>query len=230
MHGKHVFIVVPALNEVANIEKTVAGVADSAAAAQCNVSMLLINDGSTDGTGALMDSLAQRYPRVQVIHRPARAGLSRSFHDGIERADAPYLTVIPGDNAFAQDGIRRILSAAGEADMVVSYRQDQARSRNAARYVLSRLFTVGVGILFGRRLRDFHGMVLYPVDLLRRADLRAEGPAYQIEAIVRLLRQKPTVIEVPVTLNPQPALKSSSLRLKVLGQLIRTVIDLTLRR
>jgi glycosyltransferase involved in cell wall biosynthesis len=225
-------VIIPALNEESAIEKTVLGTIRAGQESGRRLEMILVNDGSRDRTGEIMDRLAQEHHNIQVVHHDTPQGLARAFRIGIERLGTPrYLCLIPGDNAFAEEGIKRLFEATTKADFITSFRTNQFETRTLLRFLLSMLFTLVVSILFGGRIKDYHSMNLYPLERLRQLDLRATSSgAYQLEAVIRLLRLNLTIYQVPVVLTPQPLSRSTSLNLRTLNALVRIAIDLTLRR
>lgn len=223
-------VVVPALNEEEAINDTVHTILTKGEKYGLDIQICLINDGSTDKTGALMDQLAQEHPCISVRHNAQPSGLASSFHHGIDHANGSYLTIIPGDNAFSADGIDAFFKSIGTTDMVVTFREGQKETRTFIRYFLSMTYTKMMSFLFGGGLKDYHSMVAYPVKLLRTLNLKAEGPPYQIEAIVKLLRHKPSIAQVPVSLNARLETRSSALRFKTVQQLAITILQLLLRR
>lgn len=79
-------LIVPALNEERLIVETVEQIIDVVKGRFAEYEVLLIDDGSTDATGSLMDGLAGRNQRIHVIHNPKNIGLGSSYHLGVDRA------------------------------------------------------------------------------------------------------------------------------------------------
>lgn len=214
---------VPALNEEKYIATTVEEILPVARRELDTFEMILVDDGSTDRTGEIMDSLASENPEIQVIHNPECLGLGWSFQKGIEIARFDYMTVIPGDNAYNVDGLDRVIHAMDAADMVISYRQNQAKTRTLFRQLLSRSYRFFIALIFGFKPKDFHSVVVYPVSGVRALDLQLLGYAYQLEVLVKLLRRGYSFAEVPVSLNSYNQHNSRALRLEVLAQISKMI-------
>jgi len=223
-------VVVPALNEEANIQNTVETIILQGDKNNLNLQIILIDDGSTDQTQQHMDTFATKYKSVSIVKHESSKGLAASFRAGIELAQAPYLTVIPGDNAFAANGINTFFKCIGTAELIITYRQDQYDNRSLLRFLLSKVFSFIMSCLFVGGIRDYHSMVAYPVDRLRSLTLIGESAAYQLEAVVKMLRLKPTIVQTPVSINLNPETKSSTLKFKSLNQLFSIIIELLFKR
>jgi len=228
VNDRKLTIVIPALNEGGKIATTVEEVLALAREILSGFEIILVNDGSTDETGAIMDRLAKQDARIRVMHHAQPQGVGRSFASVLHAAKFPAITLIPGDNAFQADGISRLFSAAGSADVVISYRDNQ-HNRSVLRAILSMTLRSLINILFGLQLRDVHSMIIYPVAALRALNLKADGYAYQIEAVILLLKSGLSFTEVPVSLHAETRGSSRVMRLRTLVQLGQTILKLLFR-
>jgi hypothetical protein len=169
-----------------------------------------------------MEELAKLDRGITVVHHKTPHGLGRTFREGLSRSRFPWLTLIPGDNAFHAAGIERMFEAVGTAGMVMTYRDNQA-IRSLSRSLQSHALRSLINLLFGFRARDLHSMNVYPVSLLRKLGLTEVGYGYQLEAVISLLRTGLTYQEVPVSLNPEIRGSSRALQYRnylALGQVI----------
>jgi hypothetical protein len=124
-----------------------------------------------------------------------------------------------------------MFEAVGTADLVISYRTNQVKTRTRLRVFLSVLYGKIINLLFGNHIRDYHSAVVYPVALTREIPVESRGYLYGMEMLVKLLRHKVTYVEVPVVLNIDTAPgKSRSLRWKTLVNLLSTIWLLSIKR
>jgi len=213
-------ILIPALNEEEIIAATVGEVLAVAKQSLDEFEVIVINDGSTDRTGAIINLLAEKHPEVSPVHNSECRGVGWAFWEGVRRAKHVRLTLIPGDRAYNIDGIQRLIQALDSAELVIGFRTNQAATRQRRRAILSAVYQRLIGWIFGFRLKDYHGIIIYPVIALRGLGLRTAGYTYQLEILVRLLRQGVGYVELPVTLNPAGRGSSRALRLRTLFDLI----------
>ncbi len=222
---RNLTIVVPAYNEERTIEKTVSEVHSSAACFLEAFEVIIVDDGSHDRTGELADELASTLsPHVKVVHFQRNRGVGAAFQEGLRLARYPYITLIPGDNAFTKSGIARMFSQVGASNLIISYRAN-FHVKTTLRRWLSGIVTLLVRGLTGRQIRDAHSLFVFPVDLARRIEL-PKGYGYHLECLCRLLLMAPSYIEVPVELNQGPDQSSGVMRVATLARLAGTVSKL----
>lgn len=192
-----VSVIVPARNEEGNLKACVQTVVAALDEVSDDYEILIVNDGSTDGTGALADRLASELPGVRVIHNLTGSGFAEAYRRGLQAAAKEYVALIPGDNEIQPMSVRAILDAIGQADVVVPITANQ-EARPWLRRRLSRVFTGMVNLLFGFNLRYFQGPCVYRAAAVRAMPVRTTGYAFLTEMLVRSLAAGHRAIEVPM--------------------------------
>jgi dolichol-phosphate mannosyltransferase len=207
-----VVVVVPTYNERPNIEALVLGVLGQGS----RYRVLIIDDGSPDGTGDLADTLAAAYPeRIEVIHRAKKGGLGPAYLAGFRRAleMAPDLVAqMDADLSHDPAALPRLVAAAREADLVVGSRYvpgGETVGWPLWRRLLSRLGGRYASTILGTTVTDpTSGFKVWrPCTLENIAidGLRSDGYAFTIEATWRALRHGSRVVEVPITFTDRVA-------------------------
>jgi glycosyltransferase involved in cell wall biosynthesis len=214
-------VIVPAWNEEERLATTVEEVVLAAKRHLRAYEIIIVDDGSTDRTAAVADALAARSGSIRVVNHAANRGVGAAYYTGLSLAQYPYLTLVPGDNAFHVSGLEAVFALVGSVEMVVSYRANP-RARTPIRRILSRLCTLGMRLVTGRPLRDAHSLYVFPVAQARQVR-RNNSYGYHIETLSTLLRGGVPYTEVPVRLNPRPDSSSKVMRLGVLARLIATM-------
>ncbi len=224
-------VIIPALDEEAHIAAAVEEVKRAAAGRFAALELLLFDDGSSDGTGKIMDELALKDPRVRVVHNPEPRNLGGVYKQGVAMARLEFVVMVPGDNENPASALEGPFAAVGEADIVLPYPEDN-RVRSPLRNVLSDGFTGLLNGLFGLDVPYFNGTVIHRTELVRAIPIRTDSFAYQAEALIRLLRLGHTYTAVPIRVVPRGGRKSKALRPKnVLGvgvTLARLLVELRL--
>jgi dolichol-phosphate mannosyltransferase len=196
-------ICLPTYNERENVDRMVRSLH------ALGVHVLVIDDGSPDGTGDLADELARQLDGVSVLHRPRKEGLGPAYVAGFRRALADGAELIlEMDCDFSHDpaDIPRLLAAAEDADLVLGSRYVEGggtRNWGFLRRFVSRGGSLYAQMLLGLRVRDVTG----GFKCYRRAVLEAlpldkihsKGYAFQIETTYRAARKGFRVREVPIT-------------------------------
>ena len=222
---KKLSIVVPAYNEERNLEETIWEVYSCATKVLDAFEVIIVDDGSSDRTGEIADALAHQFsPAVKAVHFQQNRGVGAAYLEGLSMARYPYVTLVPGDNAFNKSGIERVFSRVGTCDLIVSYRTNP-KARTTLRRWLSVLATLLMRGLTGRRIKDAHSLYVFPVELARKIDVPA-GYSYHLESLCRLLLMAESYIEVPVELNPKCDQNSGVMKPRTLVTLAGAVLKL----
>jgi glycosyltransferase involved in cell wall biosynthesis len=223
---RSVTFVVPCYNERENVANTITEI--GAAADDAGISaydILVVDDGSSDGTAAHVAILAQQNPRVTLISNAQNLGFGGAYKEGAKRARGTYVIMVPGDNAYPRDGITSILRKAGEADIVIPY-FGKPEARSWQRRLASRGFTLAVNALFRLDVPYFNGPVLHKTRLLQQIDIGTDGFAYQAEALVKLIKTGATYCGVPVKVTERSAGRSSAFSPKNVYRVFTAVFQL----
>jgi glycosyltransferase involved in cell wall biosynthesis len=191
-------LIVPALNEESVIEEVVHQIHSCASDYARNFEIILVDDGSHDATGRLMDGLAAGDPRIRVLHNETNIGLGASFQKGLAQARFDYVMLLCGDGGLPAASLPAIFQRIGEEDLVIPYMNNLKRIKTTSRYLLSRGYTKLLNFLFGFRLRYYNGLPVYPRALLQAITITSSGFGFQGEILVKLLRSGCTYVEVGV--------------------------------
>ena len=215
-------LIVPALNEEKLIVETVEQIVEVAEGRFADYELLLVNDGSTDATGRLMDGLAGRNARIRVFHNPRNIGLGSSYHLGVTHARNEYVMLLCGDGGMPASSLPKIFDKIGAADIVVPYCENLKDIKGPGRYLLSRAYTILLNTLFGLRLKYYNGLPVHRVELVRGVGGKSDGFGFQAEILVQLLRAGRTYVEVGV-MGAEKANRSSALRIRNVVSVSRTL-------
>ncbi len=184
--------------------------------------VLLVDDGSTDGTGEVADTLARANPRVRVVHNPTKRGLAAGYRTALDLATKEYFAFIPGDREINVASIRSIFEAIGSADLVVPYHANQ-RARAWHRRVLTRVSTGLINLLFRKGLRYYQGPTVYPTALARTLPSETRGFFFLAEMLLSALDRGCTYVEVGLLHQERAFGKSKAVTLSNMATALRAV-------
>ena len=198
-------VIVPTFNEKENIERLTAAVL----AQDQSIDVLVVDDGSPDGTGAIVDSIAAANPRVHVIHRAGKLGLGTAYVAGFKWAlarDYQFIFEMDADFSHAPERLPEFLEAIQTVDLVIGSRYQNGQV-NVVNWPMGRLFLSYSANIYARRVtglpifdatggfKCFRRRVLESIDL---DDIKSNGYAFQIEMTVRAWKKGFRIVEIPI--------------------------------
>lgn len=225
--GVGTVVVIPTYNERESLPKTVRRL--RAAVPEAHV--LVVDDGSPDGTGVVAEQLAAELGRMDVLHRSAKAGLGTAYVAGFGWALERGFEVVvemDADGSHRAEDLPAILGALREADLVIGSRWVRGgRVENWPRHreVLSRGANTYTRLALGMPVRDATaGFRAYRAELLGRLDLAtvaSQGYCFQVDLTWRSVRAGARVVEVPITFVERAEGRSKMSRAIILEALWR---------
>jgi dolichol-phosphate mannosyltransferase len=192
--------IMPAYNEHDGIRDAVQHVRQAAEQLTAGFEIIVVDDGSTDGTGRVLEEIADE--TVRVVRLPENRGYGYALRVGFETAVHPLVFFTDSDDQFDPMDLGRLLPLVAEADVVVGYRVP--RSDGAVRSVLSDGYNMLVRRLLGVRVRDVNcAFKLVRRDVLSILGLTANGYAINAEMLARASRCGLRIRQVPVRHRPR---------------------------
>jgi len=216
-------VIVPAYCEADNILGTLENVVGALAGLPLTYEVLVIDDGSTDGTGALVTANAGRFPGVRLLTNDRNRGFGWTYRRGVEAASHDYIVMVHGDNAWGAGTLHDLFGHVGDADIIIGYTRDMWASRPWARTLISKTFTALVNLIAGRRLRYYNGLQIHRADVLKALTIQSSGYAFQAEVLVKALRRTHTFVEVGMDLMERERGESKAFRVKNAVDVVRTL-------
>jgi dolichol-phosphate mannosyltransferase len=203
--GDRALVIVPTYNERENIGRLI----ESTLAQDARIDMLIVDDGSPDGTGALVDEIVAVNSRVHALHRPRKMGLGTAYIAGFKWAlerDYEYMLEMDADFSHDPAHLPQFLEAVKEADLVLGSRYQHGRvtvvNWPISRLILSYSANAYARAITGLPLWDatggfkcFRRVVLESINL---DDVRSNGYAFQIEMSFRAWKRRFRLKEIRI--------------------------------
>lgn len=215
-------VCVPAHNEAPTLRESVEDLLAELQPAVQRLDIVIVNDGSVDGTGAIADALAAEHAAVRVLHHPRNIGFGLTYQDGLAAATGEYFTWFPADHENLAAELVQAVGAVKPGVLVTTQHVD-TDPRSWRRRILSRTYTALVNLISGYRLRYYNGLTIYPTAALQGTPVGAQGFLMQAEAMVRLMRRGYGVVELEYPLGKRKSGRSEAVRLRALRQAARDV-------
>ena len=232
-----VLVIVPTYDEAENVLQIARRLHDAVPSAD----LLVVDDGSPDGTGRLAGELAAREPWAHVLHRTEKAGLGAAYVAGFSwAADHGYDVVVEmdADGSHAPEQLPRLLAALEDADVVLGSRWvpgGEVVNWPRSREVLSRGGNAYTRMVLGLPLRDatggYRAYRREVLDALPLDEVCSQGYCFQVDLAWQAWRAGNRIVEVPITFVERERGESKMSRDIVVEALWRvTLWGLTSRR
>lgn len=194
-------VIVPVFDEGGNVEPLAAEVLEQLDDLPLNAELIFVDDGSRDGTGEIIDRLAEAEPRVRAVHLRRRLGKSAALSTGVDFARGDLILTLDGDGQDDPAEIPRLLETLEQGyDLVSGWKED--RKDPWHKRIVSRAYNWITSALGGLHLRDHNsGFKLYRREVLDRIDLMGEMHRF---VTVMAHWQGFAVTEIPVRHRKRP--------------------------
>ncbi|MDB5098246.1 MAG: glycosyltransferase family 2 protein [Cyanobacteria bacterium RYN_339] len=219
-----VSIVLPAYNEEDIIEAVVQNCCDFLEGVCPDYEIVVVNDGSKDKTGEILDRLQAANPKVKPVHQ-ANTGYGGALQAGFKNAHKEYVFFMDSDNQFDITELEKLIPHLGSVDVVLGYREQ--RQDHMGRKFNALGWRTLVNLLFNLGVRDIDcAFKIFKHDKLQMALPESEGAMINTEMLVKLKRRKTSWVEVPVTHYPRLGGKSTGANVGVIIKAFKELLKL----
>lgn len=181
-------------NEVSTLEDIVVQSDQVLSSITDDYEIIIIDDGSTDGSGELADQLAIDHQRIRVVHHSSNQGIGQVLLTGYREAQKDWISIIPSDREFDPN------------DLIVGYQLLEEETVIAftltkfppiRRRIVSSLQKVLNLLLFNLWVSRVNWVKIIPTKVLRRFEFVSRSPVIETEVLIRLKRNGYRIVEVP---------------------------------
>ena len=220
-------IVFPMYNEEAYIHRAIRAAGAALAEITPDHEIIIVDDASTDRTGALADALARADPRIKVVHNERNRKLGGSVRAGYATATKDLVLYTDADLPFDLQELGRAvrLLEYQEADVLAAYRFDRT-SEGLVRTLYSFCYNLMIRVLFGLAVKDVNfSFKLFHRSLLQKITLQSEGSFIDAEFLIRARKAGASIVQIGVDYFPRSrgvsTLSSPGVILTILREMAR---------
>lgn len=216
-------VVVPAYDEVDNLEWMIAELREALEALLEKWEVVIVDDGSRDGTGALADDLARKYPNVRALHHDTNCGHGQALITGFRACKGDWLTSMPADGQLDPNDFPTFLEHLEHADFITSHYLD--RDDGADRALLSKGFRVLLRLLFGPLPKNEGGR-FFKREVLESVELVSATFMANLELMIRAHRKGFQFYEVSVHCRKRQAGETKAATPKTIAKVLWELLKL----
>lgn len=215
-------ISIPAYNDAETIRAVVEE--SLAAAGQCatDIEVLVINDGSRDGTQQAIEAICRDYPRVRAIEHPRNLGFGPTIREAYLAASSEWVVFLPGDGQIPPTEVPVLWRERDDCDLVLAWRRERNDPIN--RRFTSWCYNRMVSSVAGRRIRDVNGTALVRRALLDQFSLESDSAFIHAELALKCIRHGARWREVAIAHRPRMFGEGSGNRLGVVAKTFRDLV------
>ncbi|MBN1831454.1 MAG: glycosyltransferase [Deltaproteobacteria bacterium] len=226
---KKLSIILPAYNEADNIEKTIESFVAIQHRINFDVTLIVVNDGSTDATPDICQVVSREYPFVKCINHAENIGYGGAIISGIKAAEGEYVAICDSDCQFDAADLLALLKFTRSFDVIVGYRENRADP--LGRRVLGRIWTMISRFLFDIKIRDLNcALKVFRLPLVKDLDLRCVGPGINMEILAHLSASEIPIKEVPCIHYPRTAGRQTGSSPRVIKRAFAELMSLLTRK
>lgn len=224
---RSICVAIMCFNEAASLPVVVAEITDELQRLGADYEVVIINDGSTDGSGEIADRLAKESAHIRVIHHPRNLGLGAVYRNAFLCGTKELTTVFPADGQFAPEIIGQFARFFDDVDLVLGYIPEFRKNRSFAARTFSWAERCLYRLLFGR-FPDFQGILMFRRELVDTIELSSAGRGWmiQMELILRFIRKGYRVISEPTGIRARMSGESKVMNLSAIVSNLRQVFAL----
>jgi glycosyltransferase involved in cell wall biosynthesis len=189
-----------------------------------DIEIIVVDDASTDGSGGIIDRLADEHREVRAIHHERNRKLGGALKTGFAAATKDWVLYIDSDLPIQMDDILQAVPLSENADIVIGWRR--CRAESLRREVMSKVYNGMIRCFYGLRVRDVNfAFKLFRRSFLDRMILTSEGSFIDAELLLEMQREGARFAEIGMNYYPRVAgvstLGSGEVVLKILAEMIR---------
>ncbi|MFQ6035108.1 MAG: glycosyltransferase family 2 protein [Sedimentisphaerales bacterium] len=215
----------PCYNEQDNVARTVEEALLVLGQQSCDFEIIIVDDGSTDGTGRIADEIASRDSRVKVVHHRTNLGYGAALQSGFKTATKELVFYTDGDGQFDINELPPLLPLMDKADIVSCYRLN--RQDPFMRKINAWCWTKLVCWLFGMKIRDINcAFKLYKREIFDNIELLSSGALIDAEILAKASRKGYSITQKGVHHYPRIAGSQTGANLRVILRAFKELFKL----
>lgn len=215
----------PVHNEVSNLETLIAATAEVLPDLSPEVEVLIVDDGSTDGSSDLADALAEKHTWLRVIHHEVNRGYGGALQSGFRGAKNNLIFYTDGDGQFDMGELAGCITTLGDADVLSCFRKDRQDAWH--RKINTAIYETAVKLIFGLKVHDPDcAYKIYRKSVIDSIQMHSCGALIDVEMLLQAQRAGYRIVQQGVRHLPRQHGQSSGANLQVIARAVRELFRL----
>jgi len=197
---KSLSLIIPAYNEQEDLELIIKKSVDCLEANFDKYEIIIVNDGSTDNTKAVLDTIAAKYKNIIVLHHSVNKGMGAAIRTGYSKATGDYITFIPADGQIEPQEILKFLPEMEDADIVTSIYSK--RPDSIQRLFASKFLRLLLKLTFITPIR-LEGNYMFKKEILKEVKPRSDTFFYNLEFMILASKKAFKIKQITIDCSPR---------------------------
>jgi len=225
-HTYNLSVVMPALNEEANISEAITETLEAFDFFNINGEIIVINDGSTDRTQELIEQKLKATPsQIRIIKHEKPKGIGACFWEGVDCSEGDTIVMLPGDNENDPKETLRYYKLLEQVDIVIPFIFNK-EARTLFRNALSFIYRFIINTTFLVNFNYTNGTVLYRKSILEGLSWRSDSFFFQTDILIRTVKKRYLFAEVPYKIGMRKSGVSKAVTFPSLFKVIKGYLRL----
>jgi len=203
-------LVIPFYNEEKNVREVISGLSDTFERSSADYELILVNNGSSDKTPQILESLARKKPdAIKVVHVSVNQGYGCGIINGLKRVSEEYVGFMDGDGQIKPSDVLRVYSKLIDEDLDLCQVKRVAREDGPIRKFISYCYNFVFRFLFSLNVKDINATPkIMRRDIYEKLDLVSKDWFLDAEVIIKCTKMRCKIGEVSVTFHKRETGKS----------------------
>jgi len=198
MSHTSISFVLPMFNEAEAIEQSLAQLTEIAEKITDDYEIIVSNDGSTDQSGALVETLARKNVKIKAVHLEKNTKFGGALWKGIKNAKKEIIIYTDSDLPVEAEDIKSALKMLADCDIVTAF-STVKKGETLRRVIISKVYNFLIEALFRTNIKDINsGFKLYRRKVFEGVTLISRSPFIDVEIFIRAIRKKFTIKQYPI--------------------------------
>jgi glycosyltransferase involved in cell wall biosynthesis len=189
--------------------------------------IICINDGSKDGTLAVLEEQAARNKRIRVINHPVNQGYGKTIKELYLAGQKDLIFTLPGDYQFAPKELLTMANGLKQHDFVIGLRVK--RNDPPRRKLQSHVYNFMLRMFYGAKFKDVNSIKLFRREILEHITLESDTPFVDAELCIRAHNAGYSVVEIPIEHLPRLSQGASGGKISVITETFGDLISMAAR-
>ncbi len=218
-------IAIPAYNEERNIKKVVEKSLSWLKKTTKNYRVLVVDDGSTDNTGKILDFLIKKNKNLEIIRHKKNLGVGAAWNDLYKNASKDIIFTCPADQQFNPKDFSKILPYIEKTDIISIYRPKK-EDYSFLRLIITNINRFLNKILFNLDIKDINWVKMYKKNILKNINLELKSPLIETEIMAKAKKRNAKIIQIEAPYHLRVYGKSKGISFKHLFSSLLELVKL----